>query len=660
MTSSIQPDDLYQFQWTGQPQLSPDGRYVVYVVTVADKTNNGYDSSLYLQDLQTREYNKLTNFYRSDENVKESSPIWSNDGKSIYFLSNRTGKAQVWCISSNWGEAQQVTDYKHDISEFSLSPDGNHIVCEVELPEDAKDHEDEDENDTQNDVTVIHRLRYLANGKGFISGYSHLFLYNQDTKKTERITSGNSDHTSPIFSHDGQTIYYLKSRNDPKKNGYYDDLYKLDIENHKETLIYQAKGDLFAPTPSPDGRWLAFCGHEDGEVSPENNQVWVISTDGDGKAISLTKHWDHPVGNYVGADSSLDAGNSPIQWDNNSQTIYFMATVGGNCCIKSVTTDGAVEDTSIKGDFVVTSFHHRHQHIVYNKATATEPCELWINEDAGSRPLAKHNDWLQHKVVNTPEPITFKGADEWDIEGWVLLPDSAVKKDRIPVVLEIHGGPHTAYGNMFHHEFQYLAAKGYAVVYTNPRGSQGYGRKFTAACQGDWGQNDRLDILAGLDAALETFPQLDPNNLYVTGGSYGGFMTNMIVTQTNRFTAAVTQRCLSNLYSFYGTSDIGYFFSYRQLGNADFWDDEETVLKFSPIRYARNVDTPMNIIHSEEDYRCPMEQAEQWYVALTRLGVETRFVRFQGENHELSRAGKPENRITRLQEISDWFDRYNQ
>ena len=208
------------------------------------------------------------------------------------------------------------------------------------------------------------------------------------------------------------------------------------------------------------------------------------------------------------------------------------------------------------------------------------------------------------------------------------------------------------------HTPQLLSARGFAVVYTNPRGSQGYGDDFVKACVADWGNKDRKDILTGLDEALNRFPGLDREKLFITGGSYGGYMTNRVITSTNRFRAAVTQRCISNIYSFFGTSDIGFYFGSKQLGNVDLWEDEEKIMAFSPIRYAKNVQTPTCIIHSEEDFRCPIEQAEQWYVALTRLGVETRFIRFQGENHNLSRSGRPRNRVRRLQEIVGWFERY--
>nr|WP_239540950.1 S9 family peptidase [Pullulanibacillus pueri] len=430
---------------------------------------------------------------------------------------------------------------------------------------------------------------------------------------------------------------------------------------NEEVLLYKGKGSVYDPSVSPDGKWLAFCGHEGGEISPDNTGLWVLPLDTPtASPLQLTRHWDRPVGNYVGADASFDDGYE-YKWNDDSQALTFITTVGGNCFLKQVNLKGEVSDVLSPENSVITSFDQNKERITFVKATPLSPGDIYLFSEEKTTPLTDHNQkLLESLLLAQPEHFSYTGAEGWEIEGWILLPPHSPKtKASIPVVLQIHGGPHTAYGNAFHHEFQCIAAEGYAVVYTNPRGSQGYGRAFTAACIGDWGKKDQEDILLGLDYALKHYQQLDPERQYVTGGSYGGFMTNTIITCTNRFKAAVTQRCISNMYSFFGTSDIGYFFAKGQLGEADLWKDEDAVLEVSPIRHARNVTTPTCIIHSEEDLRCPIEQAEQWYVALRRLGVDTRFVRFKGENHELSRSGKPKNRLTRLSEIIDWFNRYN-
>lgn len=649
----LKATDLLSFDFIGTPKLSPKKKAVVYTVTQANLELNGYQSSLFLVKLGSSPL-QLTHFKVKNTLIRDQDPVWSSDSKTIYFLSNRSEKTQVWSISTEGGEATQVSDFEEDVTSFILSPKNDRLICQLSVPDHLTESEDGNE-----EVTIITRLRYLSNGTGFIKKTSHLASLSLESGETKRLTEGHFSAHSPSFTPDGKTVIFLKTKESPEQHDYFNDIYSLDLSSSKETKLYSGKGYVQAPTVSPDGGLIAFTGHESGEISPDNSSIWVLPISG-GTARSLTQKWDRPVGNYVGTDSNLDSGGDSFQWDSNSQGLIFTSTEGGNCFLKHVDLEGNVTTHVQTGEGVVFSFDRQEDDVVYNFGTALDLGQLYLHSEAETSQLTSYNEALLKELdLAIPEKITYQSVDDWTIEGWVLLPPRSIRPETsIPVVLEIHGGPHTAYGNVFHHEFQLLAANGYAVVYTNPRGSQGYGRDFTAACIGDWGQKDQQDILTGLDAALENYSILDRENHFVTGGSYGGFMTNMIVSHTDRFKAAVTQRCISNMYSFFGTSDIGYYFGEKQLGNVDLWEDEDAILHFSPIRYARNVKTPTCIIHSEEDYRCPIEQAEQWYVALRRLGVETRFVRFKGENHELSRSGKPENRLTRLKEILDWFNNH--
>jgi dipeptidyl aminopeptidase/acylaminoacyl peptidase len=266
---------------------------------------------------------------------------------------------------------------------------------------------------------------------------------------------------------------------------------------------------------------------------------------------------------------------------------------------------------------------------------------------------------LKGRKMARPERFEFETFDGQSVEAWIIKPLDFRADKLYPVVLEIHGGPAGTYGDTYMHEFQVLASRGYGVLFTNPRGSKGYGEQWAQGVIGDWGGGDYADLMACVDSAVKQFSWIDPDRLGVTGGSYGGYMTNWIVSQTHQFRAAVTQRSISNLYTKYGVSDIGFYANRAGMGGADLWEEEDFIMSRSPIRYAPNVRTPILIIHSEEDLRCPMEQAEQWYIALRRLGnTDVEFVRFAGENHELSRAGKPLNRVERLEQLVGWFERY--
>ena len=262
----------------------------------------------------------------------------------------------------------------------------------------------------------------------------------------------------------------------------------------------------------------------------------------------------------------------------------------------------------------------------------------------------------RQRELSSPEAIEFEGADGWKVNGWIMKPIGYEEGKKYPLILEIHGGPHAMYGNTYFNEFQILAAEGFAVLYVNPRGSHGYGQKFVNAVRGDYGGNDYQDLMCAVDYALDNFDYIDSERLGVTGGSYGGFMTNWIVGHTNRFKAAVTQRSISNWISFYGVSDIGYYFTDWQI-LADL-NEIEKLWDHSPLKYVDHVETPLLILHGENDFRCPIEQAEQLFIALKHRKKETKFVRFPESNHELSRSGKPALRINRLEYIRDWFLKY--
>ncbi|MCL6627863.1 MAG: S9 family peptidase, partial [Alicyclobacillus shizuokensis] len=264
--------------------------------------------------------------------------------------------------------------------------------------------------------------------------------------------------------------------------------------------------------------------------------------------------------------------------------------------------------------------------------------------------------WLDEVALVEPEPFYYKSGGDWTLQGWVMKPARFESGKRYPVILEIHGGPQTHYGYAMFHEMQWLAAQGYAVVYTNPRGGTSYGQEFVNAVRHHYGEDDAADVLNGLEAALSQFDFLDGERVAVTGGSYGGFMTNWLIGHTQRFFAAVTQRSISNWISFYGCSDIGPLFVESQLGVSDVIAERERLWQMSPLAHAAHIRTPLLILHSENDLRCPMEQAEQLYTTLKRRGAEVELLRIPNASHGLSRGGKPKLRVARLQAIFGFID----
>src|SRR5699024_5883074 len=284
-----------------------------------------------------------------------------------------------------------------------------------------------------------------------------------------------------------------------------------------------------------------------------------------------------------------------------------------------------------------------------------DPGNFYRLDKHGLKQLTDANrEFLDKVTLNEPEEKAITAEDGWHIQGWLLRPYGFQDRKKYPMILEIHGGPHVMYGQTFFHEMQLLAAKGYVVLYTNPRGNHGYGQTFVNACGFENGGKDYSDLMCAVDQVLENYSFIDEKRLGVTGGSYGGFMTNWIVGHTNRFKAAVTQRSISNWLSFYGVSDIGYFFTKWEHGY-NLLDDPKKLWEFSPLKYTENIETPLLILHGELDFRCPVEQGEQLFITLKHLRKEVEFVRFPGANHELSRSGHPEMRIERLNHILRWF-----
>lgn len=415
--------------------------------------------------------------------------------------------------------------------------------------------------------------------------------------------------------------------------------------------------------------------------------------------LDILAGFDRSLGNSITADVRTDPGLDRPLWSGDGRWIYFTATDGGFCRLsrvrlpEGVPIEGYVpvieqltdDDLPVVGSVSRASTPSGSEALAIFAGGPTSPGDVYVAHLAAHgqvpsqtiahcppltppgcpvrprslsfRRLTAHNAWLSELGLSVPERAIFPSVEDGQIEGWLMKPLHWAAGTRHPAILEIHGGPHVTYGLAFMHEFQVLCARGFAVFCTNPRGSKGYGEGFASRVVGDWAGIDYQDLMAAA-GWLEAVPWVDRDRIGVTGGSQGGYLTNFLIGKTARFAAAVTQRSMSNLYSKYGVSDIGWTFDKLGMGGRDLWDSEDFIMERSPIRYAPRVKTPTLIIHSEQDLRCPIEQGEQWYVALKRLGVETEFVRFAGENHELSRAGKPRNRVERLERIAGWFERF--
>lgn len=676
-------EDLAEIELISDPQISPDGQRVAYVVTTPDTETDGYRSRIWVAPLAGGAPVCFT------AGRKDTAPRWSPDGAKLAFVSPRDEdgressgepKAQIWVLETSGGEAWQVTRAKHGASEPAWSPDGARLayLARVGGKEEEPDKaEPKDRAAKPSDVLHITEIHYKSDGTHHLlvdKGYKHIFVVDLtgysghddfEPQVGRQVTDGPWDDGPPAWTRDGDALIFASNRTPDRYFNDNSDLWVAPVEGGEARKLTTTKGPSFAPSVSPDGQTLAYFGH----VNPEpyrryaNINLWTVPLDGDPAPRNLTAGFDRSLSTGVGSDLRAGAPQQAPVWAPDGRSLYVPVIERGASWIYRVDVEGGEPTRVVGGERAVMNFALTPdgRALAFTAAETLIPGDLFAFDiDGGSeRRLTTLNDaLLQQLELSAPEHLVYRGPGGWEIDGWLMKPLGFTSGQRYPLILEIHGGPASQYGHAFFHEFQLLAARGYGVLYTNPRGSTGRTAAFTVANRARWGEEDYGDIMAGVDVALER-DWVDGGRLGVAGGSFGGFMTNWIVGHSDRFKAAVTMRCVSNLLSFFGTSDIGYTFLETQF-ETEPWENVERLLHYSPITYAKNITTPLLILHSESDFRCPIEQGEQLFITLKKLGRETEFVRFPDEDHNLSRSGKPAHRAERLRHILRWFDRYLQ
>lgn len=653
-------EDLFQFRLPGDAQISPDGSRIAYVEVTPRPEANDYRSRIMLLVPGQRPV-PLTS------GDKDTNPRWSPDGQFLSF--SRGG--QVWLLPAGGGEAWQLTKHKGLGGAAIWSPDSRHIMLTALLspkglePEKGNDEKDYFKKFTAG-VKVITDLHYKMDGMGFPGDRKpQVVLVHVESGAVRQLTGGPFGHTNPAWSPDGKWIALTAVREE-------------DAEDKRRSFIWVLSSDAGdAPAPasayrqvtpegllasqprwSPDGRWLAFLGRSAALNAPPDQHLYVVEAQG-GQPRCLTGAHDRPVGNATATDIA-PAGGLDLVWAPDSASLYLPMSDSGSVYLARIDREGGAVAYLTPGDQVVFSGSASADQSRWALAVGRveNPAQIYLLEGGEQRQLTDANaDLLAQVEVAPVHRFRFRAApDAPEVDGWLVVPASREEGKRCPAILQIHGGPAGMYASTYHLEFQVLASQGYAVIYTNPRGGLGYGQKFSGALQNArWGTVDYEDLMAGVDAALSQFPWLDPERLGVAGGSYGGYMTNWIVGHTDRFKAAVTMRSISNWMTMWGTSDISY-------GMIDEWgapwEDETPWRRISPLSYVTQIKTPLLIEHQEEDHRCPVEQAEQLYVALRKLRRPVKFVRYPGESHGMSRGGRPWHRVHRLITIGDWFRHY--
>jgi len=645
-------DDLASFAFVNEAAISPAGDRVAYAVRRMDLQADRYRAAIFVSSVDGSGAARWT-----DGTADDATPRWSPDGQRLAFVSDRgavpAGRKRapknVFIADGTGGEPRQIATFADDCGDLTWLPDGSAVIVTLK---------DAGTGPADDAPKVYDRIRYKSDDAGLSDlRRKHLWLVPLEGDPRQ-LTDGDWDDTQPSVSPDGANVAFTSNRSADRDRNTVSDIWTMPIAGGLPARVTTERGQYTNASWAPDGGAIACLGTADAiGAGARNTRVWRFPRNG-GTGTDLLGDWDRTTGSRVMSDVRGETAALPPAWTRDGR-ILFIGSDQGTANLYSVRADGGdVRAETLGAHQLVTATIDREARCFAGViATATSPGEVVTGQPGrGLKAITALNSaLLSGRYIAEPERVQFAGADGWTIEGWLLKPRDFDPAKRWPLVLEIHGGPHGAYGHAFFHEFQVLAGRGYAVLYLNPRGSHAYGDAFVRACVGDWGGKDYQDLMAGVDHVLE-LGWVDPDRLYVTGGSYGGFMTNWIVGHTDRFRAAATQRSISNNISAFGTSDIGWHFWQFEMGDATPWRDGHKLVERSPLTYVEQVKTPLLILHAEKDYRCPIEQAEQFFVALKVLGKEAVFVRYQDDSHELTRGGKPRNRIDHARRIADWFD----
>lgn len=655
-------EDLFRLRVISHIAMSPDGTRVALSIKRCDLKKNKNFASLYVVGARGGRLRRLTT---GDHN--DTYPKWSPDGKTLAFLSDRDKASCVWLLPMEGGEPTRLTDRDHDVSEFDFSPDGKRLAFTARAKSE-RDRLRRDEKtkalETTPDFVHVTRLFHKLDGSGLWNGqYTHVYVINATGGQARPLTRGDYDHQSPQFSPDGKRIAFLSNRMpDPDRNLENADIYTVPVSGGRAKKVTTRQGPILNYSWSPDGRTFAYIGHlgKTGEWDLRNRHVWTIPAAG-GRARDLTPDIDNNCHNVtIGDVAEITFGAEPPTWSPDGSRIFFTVSERGGCNLYEVPARGGGARARMAGELVVNAV---------SRAASSSRAALVICEptNPGDVFTVDLNDLeaQAHRITNvnraalgsvhlvTPEPFACQRGRH-SVHGWLMRPPGFSRKKKYPLVLQIHGGPYGQYGHVFFHEMQWLAARGYVVLFANPRGSTGYGLEYLTRLHKNWGGPDMPDLMACVDRVVAR-GFIDRRRLYITGGSYGGFMTNWIIGRDHRFRAAVTQRSVSNLESMLA-SDYGWVIAH-EIGCMP-WNDPQRFRRASPIARAKSIKTPLLIIHSDNDLRCPIGQAEELFTTLKLLGREVELVRFAGECHELSRSGRPQNRAERLRRILHWFKRH--
>ena len=641
MTRGMVPEDVYELTAVSDPRLSPDGKSAAFVLTRIDREQSEYRSAIWIAATDGSEPpRQLTSGLKID-----GAPRFSPDGTRLSFVSNRdTDKKQLFVLPLEGGEPQRLTDLPEDVEDPVWSPDSRQLAFCSRVPDPAY----EEPNEKHRRPRRITRLQFKFDNEGWTGDRRrHVFVCPADgSAEPTQLTSGDFEHSHPSWSPDGTRIVFVSSRGDDWDLEPVAHLYLVPAAGGEPRQLTSGENVYSVPSWSPDGHGIGCRWSPGGFDSPRHDRIAAVDPE-TGEHRSLTESLDRHGNSYP-----------PLRdpaWD--GEDLVFGVEDGGNVPLYRVRADGSQPpELVVGGERWVHGWDAAAGEVVYAASTQTSLPELYRGEE---QLTSFGSTFAESRELVAPERFTATSPDGTEVEAWIMHPPGIEQGRRYPVLVNIHGGPFTQYGNKFFDEFQVYAGAGYVVLYSNPRGSSGYSEEWGRAVRGPvedgpgWGSVDYEDVMAVVDEALRRFDFCDGERLGVMGGSYGGYMTSWIVGHTDRFRAACSERAVNSLVSQYGSSDIGHFI--KSYVGAYLFEEPDAYERHSPVTYAEKITTPLLILHSENDLRCNIEQAEQLYTTLRLLRRDVELVRFPGEGHELTRSGSPVHRIQRFELLLEWF-----